>query len=43
MIVSYKAIKPVDAFRDSFTSIYEKLCIECSIDTLNQINEGNTD
>lgn len=33
----------LDAFRDSFTSICEKLCIECSLDALDQIDEGNTD
>ncbi|KAF8848957.1 hypothetical protein BDZ45DRAFT_732566 [Acephala macrosclerotiorum] len=30
----------LDAFRDSFTSICEKLCIECSLDALDQIDEG---
>lgn len=31
----------LDAFRDSFTSICEKLCIACSTDALDQIDRDN--
>lgn len=30
-------------FRDFFTSTCEKLCVKCSPDALDQIDEGNTD